>query len=108
MQIIKRTDSLSYGVNDVVAIVSDSHQWSPMELDTSVFTIETIPDLLEAEVSRLLMNDDGFINNSSISKLPTFRSLSTQFTQTRLFHKRKYQYVNGSIVLKDNAQVYDG
>jgi len=107
MQIIKRTDSDTYGINDVVAIVADSHQWSPMELDTNIFTIESIPDLTDAEVSLLLMNDDAISNYSAISQLPTFRSISTSFDNTKMLHKRKYQYVT-RIQYKDNAQVNDG
>ena len=108
MQIIKRTDSDTYGINDVVAIVADSHQWSPMELDTNIFTIESIPDLTDAEVSLLLMNDDVISNYSAISQLPTFRSLSTKFKDMKLLHKRKYEYANGVIQLNAKAQVNSG
>ena len=109
MQIIKRTDSLSYGVNDAVAIVPDSHQWSPAELNTNVFTIESIPDLTDSEVNLLLMNDDAISNYSAISQLPTFRSSSTRFDKTKLKHKRKYEYVNGEVRLNNgSSQVIDG
>jgi len=108
MQIIKRTDSDSYGANDVVAIVPDSHQFSSMELDINRFTIESIPDLTDAEISLLLMTDDGPSNFSAISQLPTFRSLSTGVRNTHLFHKRKYEYVNGGIRYNSQAQVRNG
>jgi len=108
MQIIKRTDSDSYGANDVVAIVPDSHQWSPMELDTNIFTIDSIPDLTDAEISLLLMTDDGPSNFSAVSQLPTFRSLSTKGEKTHLLHKRKYEYVNGEIRYNSKAQVRNG
>ena len=108
MQIIKRTNSLSYGTNDVVAIVADSHQWSPKELDTNRFTIESIPDLTDAEISLLLMTDDGINNFSAISQLPTFRSLSTRGENNSLLHKRKYEYINGEIKYNSQAQVRNG
>ena len=107
MKIVKYLLGGTYGIDDVVAVFDNDHKFSPTELDSTVFSIETIPDLTTEEKNLLLMNDDAVSNYSAISQLATFRSISTSFDNTKMLHKRKYQYVT-RIQYKDNAQVNDG
>ena len=104
MQIIKKkSPNAGYVEGDSVAIVSDAHVFSVDEHNSDIFTIEIGITLTDAEISKIQMNDEQ-INRNAASNLPTFRSLSTNISNLKYLHRRKYQYTSGNVLLKPDAQ----
>ena len=102
-QILKCTvDKLGYNTGDTVVVASDEHLWS--DDDLALCTKETGLTLSASDIAKLKMSDVALVNHAAISKLPTFRSLSTKQNALKQLHRKKYQYNNG-VVLKSNAQV---
>lgn len=104
MELLLKNSPNHYETGDAVVVMPDGWGWGEGELNTNVFTIEKGVTLTDSEAGLLTQQDIAPLNNSAISRLPTFRSLSTKFENAKLLHNRKYAYDNGSIALKPNAQ----
>ena len=102
MKGVKRLTPSSYEVGDFVAIVADDHMFDGKDLQNGRAE-ELLGTLTDAEKGKLLMSDEAPTNFSAISKLPTFRSLSTKSDQMKQLHRRKYHFDSG-VKLKANAQ----
>lgn len=106
MDLLIKNIPTGYETGDMVTSYPDETDYTgSQESNASKFTIVTGVTLSEANKELLLMNDDSLNGHAAISKLPTFRSMSTQQAWLKLLHKRKYQYVDGLVKLKSNAQV---
>ena len=106
-QLLRITTAIkAFEVGDTGLITPDGHQWSPADLQNFV-TLETGLTLSDAEINKLRMDDEVLISYSAISQLPTFRSLATGRKNTTFLHRRKYQYINGEVILKANAQEHN-
>ena len=107
-QLIKwNNNNGSYEQDDVIDSAPDDHQWSDLELNTAVFSVEINVTLSESDLSKLKMEDERPDNFSAISQLPTFRSLHSGKRGMKVIHRRKYYKDGNTIILKPNAQVHD-
>lgn len=107
MQIIERNaPNAGYETGDAIATVTDSHQWSPAELNLANFIVKTAVTLTDNEVS-LLMMDDVQRNDVALAQLHTFRDKSTGHEGVKTLHRRKYKHDGSAVVIKQNAQVIE-
>ena len=102
MKGVKRLTASSYEIGDFVAIVADDHIFAGKDLQNGRAE-EQLGVLSDIDKSKLIMSDEAPTNFSAISKLPTFRSLSTKADQMKQLRRRKYTFDN-SVKLKANAQ----
>jgi len=102
MKGVKRLTPSSYEIGDFVAIVSDDHVFAGKDL-TNGRGEESLGDLTDEEIGKLIMEDEQINQYSAISQIPTFRSLSTKQANMKMLRRRKYHFDNG-VKLKANAQ----
>ena len=105
MKGVKRLTASSYEVNDIIIIMEDDHIFSVRDLLNGRAEI-ILGNISNADYQKLLMEDSGITTASTISKLPTFRSLSTKRENLKELHRRKYYFDEG-VKLKANAQERD-
>jgi len=105
MKGMKRTTPSSYEVGDFVSIVDDSHEFGGSDFNGR--EEEILPGLTDVGRNKLIMSDERPSNFAAISQLPTFRGLYSKSVAMKQLHRRKYQFINGVVALKDNAQEQD-
>jgi len=101
MKGVKRLTPSTYETGDFITIVDDDYVFAGNDLDNGRAE-EFLGVLSDSDKAKLLMMDKQAINNA-VSKLGTFRSLSTRQKNLKKLRRRKYNF-DGGARLKANAQ----
>jgi len=91
--LLKNSPNAGYETSDVVAIVSDSHEWGSGELDANVFTIVKNVSLSETEKQLLLMLDKQIEIPKSALKVPALRKALVNRGNMKYKGRRRYNYI---------------
>jgi len=81
----------SYEKNDIIVVKPDGFEWGIGELNTSVFTIVTVPDNTDnLEYANYV--DSGFVNKVGVSGVGVFRHMSFGREKLKMIRRRKYTF----------------
>ena len=92
-----------YEADDVIQSFPDDYVFAGNDLANGR-TVIALGAITDRDTELLQMEDEARINHSAISQLPAFRSISSGVRGLSQLRRRKYQWTNGSVTLKGNAQ----